>query len=171
MRKSIGVSTILALLMAATPAMAGGGQSNLSEARTATARFHEVSHAENAGYGSTLSTLGCFENPGVGGMGVHYVNGGFLEDGLAVAAEPEALVYEMRSDGRLKLVALEYLVPITDENFDDPPMLFGRHFHMHPVLPFWILHTWIWEPNPDGMFADWNPNVALCPDEVPVFGS
>lgn len=169
MRKLIGVLAALAVLVAATPAMAGG-QSTLKEARQGTAKFHRVSHAEAAGYGSTLDLLGCFENPGVGGMGLHYLNGGLL-DGSVEADKPEALVYEMREDGKLKLVGLEYLVPAELVDPANPPELFGHQFHPHPVLPFWIMHAWVWRPNPSGMFMDWNPNVAPCPDGVPVFGS
>jgi hypothetical protein len=27
-------------------------------------------------------------------------------------------------------------------------------------LGIWYLHVWIWEPNPSGLFADWNPSVT-----------
>jgi hypothetical protein len=76
----------------------------------------------------------------------------------------------MREDGQLKLVGLEYLVPEELVDPSSPPQLFGHHFHPHPVLPFWIMHAWVWRPNPSGIFMDWNPNVAPCPDGVPVFG-
>lgn len=169
MRRLITLIVVAGLAAAAIPAMAGG-QSGLAEARQATARFHNVGHAEAAGYGSTLDSLGCFESPGVGGMGVHYVNGELL-DGTVDAANPEALVYEMREDGKLKLVGLEYLVPEELVDPSNPPELFGQHFHPHGVLPLWILHVWIWRTNPTGMFQDFNPAVAMCPDGVPVFGS
>jgi hypothetical protein len=169
MKKLISLTVAALLALAATPALAGG-QAGLAEARQGTAKFHKVSHAEAAGYASTLEGLGCFENPGIGGMGVHYVNFDLL-DGTVDAANPEALVYEMRADGQLKLVGLEYLVPEELVDPQSPPELFGQHFHPHGVLPFWILHVWIWRPNPLGMFEDYNPAVALCPDGVPVFGS
>ncbi len=168
MRRSITLLVVAAMMLTATHAMARG-QSGLAEARQGTAKFHNVSHAEAAGYGSTLDTLGCFEKPGVGGMGVHYVNFELL-DGTVDAANPEALVYEMRDNGQLKLVALEYLVPEELVDPTNPPELFGQHFHPHGVLPFWILHAWIWKPNPSGMFEDWNPRVSMCPDDVPIFG-
>jgi hypothetical protein len=76
----------------------------------------------------------------------------------------------MTEDGQLKLVGLEYLVPEELVDPSSPPQLFGHHFHPHPVLPFWIMHAWVWRPNPSGIFMDWNPNVAPCPDGVPVFG-
>lgn len=168
MRKSIAILSVLALSLAATPALAQG-QSELAEARQATAKYHEVSHAESAGYASTLDTLGCFENPGAGGMGLHYLNGAIL-DGTPEADAPEALVYEMRPNGKLKLVGLEYIVPVEAWTSAEPPVLFGQEFHQHPVLPLWVLHAWVWKPNPAGMFQDWNPTVGPCPDDAPVFG-
>lgn len=168
MKKLITLLSVLALGLAATPVFAQG-QSDLAEARHATSAFHKVSHAEAAGYESTLNSLGCFENPGVGGMGVHYLNEGIL-DGTPEADSPEALVYEMRSNGKLKLVGLEYIVPIDAWTETEPPTLYGREFHQHPVLPLWVLHAWVWTPNPMGMFADWNPRVGMCADDAPIFG-
>lgn len=163
-----------AVVLAALPALAGG-QSGLAAARKGTGKFHNVAHAEDAGYASTLGpgpgSLGCFENPGVGGMGVHYVNGELLGDGGALdPAQPEALVYEMRPNGQLKLVAHEYIVLESDVDSANHPMLFGEMLHKHPVLPLYVLHAWVWQPNPLGMFEDWNPRVGMCPEGVPVFG-
>lgn len=169
MRRVLIAATAVSLFLAAAPALAGG-QADLAEARQGTASFHSVPAAEAAGYGSTLETLGCFENPGVGGMGLHYLNAGLL-DGAVDASAPEALVYEMSDDGKLKLVALEYIVPVAAWAGSEPPSLFGQHFHQHSVLPLYVLHAWIWAPNPSGMFADWNQRVAMCPEGVPVFGS
>ncbi|MCI0545497.1 MAG: hypothetical protein L0Z49_13820 [Actinobacteria bacterium] len=168
MRRITYVMSVVVMLLTALPAFAGGN-SALAEARQGTADFHDVGKAETAGYMSTLDILGCFENPGVGGMGLHYVNFGIV-DGTVDAGSPEALVYEMRSNGKLKLVGHEYLVPSELVDPTNPPELFGHEFHPHPVLPFWILHAWVWSPNPDGVFADWNPRVGMCPDGVPVFG-
>jgi hypothetical protein len=149
---------------------ANGGQSDLAAARQATAAFHSVSQAEAAGYASTLESLGCFENPGVGGMGLHYLRADLLDDEVDVA-QPEALVYEMRSNGDLKLVGHEYIVPVDAWTDAEPPMLFGQEFHQHPTLPLYVLHAWVWRPNPAGMFVDWNPKVRECPAGVPVFGA
>jgi len=160
---------VIVLVLTATPVLAHG-QSELAEARQETAKFHKVIHAETGEYVSTLDVLGCFQNPDQGGMGVHYLNASLL-DGTVDAASPEALVYEIRDDGKLELVGLEYLVPQELVDPANPPQLFGQTFHPHGVLPFWILHTWIWRPNPSGMFSDYNPAVALCPEGVPIFGS
>jgi hypothetical protein len=42
------------------------------------------------------------------------------------------------------------------------PALFGRTFHKHPSLPVYVLHAWVWEENPEGIFADFIPVVRPC---------
>jgi hypothetical protein len=142
----------------------------LAQANLGAAAFQDLAMAEAAGYVSTMESLGCFENPEEGGMGLHYLLESALDDALDPGA-PEALVYELDHDGNIvELVAHEYLVPLEAWTEDQPPSLFGIEFHQHAVLPFWILHTWIWKDNPAGMFEDWNPKVRMCPEGVPVFG-
>lgn len=154
----------------------GGGHvdQQLAQANLATAAYQDVAVAEADGWLSTLGpgegSLGCFENPDEGGMGVHYLNAAVL-DHIVDIAVPEALVYELDSNANIAgLVAHEYIVPVDAWTKNSPPRLFGQRFHQHPVLPLWILHTWIWKDNPAGMFEDFNPKVRLCPDGVPVFG-
>lgn len=149
-------------------------ESQLAAANLATAGYQDVAVAESAGYVSTLGpgegSLGCFEDPTQGGMGVHYLRADLL-DATLDASQPEALVYELDASGQIVgLVAHEYIVPVDAWTEADPPMLFGQHLHQHPVLPLYVLHTWIWKDNPSGMFNDWNPAVRLCPAGVPVFG-
>jgi hypothetical protein len=139
-------------------------------ANLATAGFQDVAVAEAAGYGNTMEALGCFENPEVGGMGLHFLREDLMDDVVDVT-EPEALVYELDVDGEIvALVAHEYIVPVEAWTDEGAPSLFGREFHQHPVLPLWVLHAWIWKDNPAGMFEDWNPKVRMCPEGVPIFG-
>ena len=139
-------------------------------AQLASAAFQDVGAAEAAGYASTIDTLGCFQDPEAGGMGVHYLNESLL-DATVELARPEALVYELDRDGTITgLVAHEYIVPVDAWTSKSPPSLVGVDFHRHPTLPLWVLHTWIWKDNVDGVFVDWNPAVRLCPDGVPIFG-
>jgi hypothetical protein len=145
--------------------------SDRSVAQLATAAFQDVHVAEAAGYASSLDTLGCFQDPTRGGMGVHYINQALLDAHVDIA-HPEALVYELDANGRIAgLVAHEYIVPIEDWHSTTPPTLFGVPFHKHPTLPLWVLHVWLWRDNPTGPFEDWNPAVRLCPSSVPIFGS
>lgn len=139
-------------------------------ATLATAAFQDVAAAEAAGWGSTIDALGCFENAEEGGMGLHYLNESLMDDTLDIAA-PEALVYELDADGEIVgLVAHEYIVPVEAWTAEEPPTLFGMELHQHPVLPLWVLHTWLWKDNPAGFFNDWNPAVRMCPETVPIFG-
>ncbi|MGD9996465.1 MAG: hypothetical protein AB7L17_13840 [Ilumatobacteraceae bacterium] len=139
-------------------------------AMLATAGFQDVSTAEQAGYDSSLETLGCFQDPAKGGMGLHYIRQDLM-DATLDPAEPEALVYELGLDGTpIGLVAHEYIVPVDAWTSRRPPKLFGVELHRHPTLPLWVLHTWLWKDNPNGVFADWNPAVRQCPAGVPIFG-
>ncbi len=76
--------------------------------------------------------------------------------------KPEALVYAPMPDGRLQLVAVEYVVPQSawDAKHSKPPVLFGKTFGVDASIGVYELHAWIWKPNPLGMFFDWNPNVS-----------
>ena len=151
-----------------------GLEADLAAANLGTAAYQDVAEAEADGYVNTLGpgegSLGCFESPAQGGMGVHYLRADLL-DATLDPAQPEALVYELDADAQITgLVAHEYIVPVDAWTGSEPPMLFGHHLHQHPVLPLYVLHTWIWKDNPSGLFEDYNPAVRLCPDGVPVFG-
>lgn len=140
-------------------------------ATLANASFQDVAVAEAAGYGSSITTLGCFQNPERGGMGVHYIKSDLM-DATVDITKPEALVYELDASGHVAgLVGHEYIVPVDAWTSKKPPRLFGMDFHRHPVLPLWVLHAWLWKDNPAGVFEDWNPAVRLCPAGVPVFGT
>lgn len=156
-----------------SPDRHGGGHVDvdlLHDAYLGAAPFQDVVAAEEAGWVNTVESLGCFENAEEGGMGVHWLNESLLDAELN-AAEPEALVYELDAAGEVVgLVGHEYLVPFEAWTAAEPPRLFGLDLHEHPVLPFWILHAYLWKDNPNGMFSDWNPAVRMCPEGVDVFG-
>jgi hypothetical protein len=106
----------------------------------------------------------CFNKPGVGAMGFHYINVGLLDLELD-PVQPEAMVYAPGPDGLLQLGAVEYIVPADlwdAAGNTEPPSLLGRHFHLNSALGVYVLHAWIWKHNPAGMFEDWNPEVS-CP--------
>jgi hypothetical protein len=95
-------------------------------AKPATARFHDLDKAIEAGYSFRLPQVSgktCVTEPGEGAMGVHMVNLGLVVDPSIDADEPEVLVYEPRNDGTLKLVAVEYVVFQADSA---RPSLFGK---------------------------------------------
>lgn len=129
-------------------------RAELARVKAATAQFHDVEAAKAAGYELLPD---CFDSPD-GGMGIHYLKG--VNNTEVDALAPEALVYEVTAHGP-KLVAVEYIVPKNLTN--DPPMVLGQHMHSNDALGLWVLHVWIWQPNPSGMFKDFNPRVGACP--------
>jgi hypothetical protein len=157
----------LTLLATALPAAASGD--TLANARDATAAYNDQASAQAAGYELLTDAAGiaCIDQPGAGGMGVHYVKSSLVQSGTIDAARPQALVYEVRPDGRLRLVALEYVVlqATWDASHPSPPKLFGESFMLTPAgnrfgLPaFYALHAWVWKRNPSGTFNPWNPRV------------
>jgi len=160
----IAVAAIAVAILTSTAA-AVGARDGLSTARAATAGYHRIDVALAAGYGQFL---GCIDEPGMGAMGIHFVNGDLVGDIVIDAATPEALVYEPQSNGRLRLVALEYIVfkAAWDAEHGSPPSLFGHEFMLvtspnrYGLPPFYALHAWIWKDNPSGMFNPWNPRVS-----------
>lgn len=130
----------------------------LAALRAVTARFHDVEAAMEAGWAVPVTP--CLSHPTDGAMGYHYGNVALLDDQVAVL-EPEALLYEPRKNGKLRLVAVEYLIPFAILPPDaDAPELLGQTFHANHGAGVWALHVWIWRNNPSGLFAHWNPNVT-----------
>jgi hypothetical protein len=134
--------------------------------RQATERFRDVNDAIAAGY---VQFQGCVSGPEAGAMGVHYVNPS-LFDGRLELELPEALVYEPKRNGRLELVAAEYITPAeawhAAHGAGVQPDLMGHLLHFAPgpnrygPAAFYELHVWAWKNNPHGAFADWNQTVS-----------
>lgn len=145
-------------------------QNALDTVRGATGRYHSLTVAQASGYALLKDKAGiaCIDNPGVGAMGVHYVNGTLVNSGQVNPLKPQALVYEPAANGQLNLVAVEYITfqQQWDATHGAPPMLFGQPFMLTPDgnrfgLPaFYSLHAWIWQDNPTGTFSMWNPQVS-----------
>lgn len=135
---------------------------DLATLRAATAGFHRYEVAKNAGYTFLFMNM-CMEDQSParrGGMGNHYVNLALLDASIDVAT-PEALLYEPGPNGQLNLVGVEYVIPKDKWTSAEPPMLFGRAFKLN-AFDLWALHVWVWENNPSGMYADWNPRVSCA---------
>jgi hypothetical protein len=129
---------------------------DLAALRRLTAPFHNFDKAVAAGWSVQLTP--CLDSP-VGAQGFHYANVANI-DAEANLLEPELLLYEPEPNGRLRLVGVEYIVPLSAWTGASPPNLFGQEFHVNPVFQVWALHVWIWRNNPSGLFADWNPLVS-----------
>ena len=128
------------------------------EVHAVTARFHSTVQATKAGYAVDSP---CVAVPGVGAMGIHWVNHS-LVDATFDPLRPEAVLYEPGNNGQLKLVGVEYIVLNTGQT---APTFAGQPFDVggNPMPdPHWTLHLWIHKPNPSGLFAPFNPDVT-CP--------
>ena len=109
-----------------------------------------------------LSTVGCVHYDGMkmeghmdypkGAMGIHFVN--LTLQGPPDPLKPNVLIYEP-VDGKLKLVAAEWLVPLAAVK--ERPSLFGQPFQgpmegHEPLIPqgfhHYDLHAWLFKDNP-----------------------
>jgi hypothetical protein len=173
-RSILALVALGAVLVMALGAVGGATARNdqLATIKAATSRFHSLAQAEAAGYGPIYM---CTEQPGVGTMGWHYANGALVGDPALDPLQPEVLVYEPKANGGYRLVAIEYVklapgVPRTAT----PPTVLGTSLTWMPGpenieglpanrygLPnFYQLHLWLYDSNPLGLFADWNPEVT-----------
>ncbi len=117
-------------------------------------------------------------------MGIHYVNPQRGMDISVDPREPEFLLYERQTNGRMRLVGLEYFAPVIvngqpwfgpdappEGQYNPAPSLFGRTFDgpfagHEPGMPWhYDLHVWTWRHNPLGMFAPFNPKVSCGASE------
>ena len=141
----------------ATPATSAGQPPaaailQLEQVRQATARFYDVAQAEADGY----VDIGVFFPH----MGWHYLKPALL-DGDFDAAQPELLVYaDDPCGGPRQLVAVEYAVPLALSK-NAPAGFAGAAdaWTANTAFGLWTLHAWVFEFNPDGAFAAYNPRV------------
>jgi hypothetical protein len=180
-------ATSAVVIMGQTATAFGFGQhqsevSVTDPARSATAKYYDLTVARKAGYSILADAAGitCIAEPQMGAMGVHYVKGDLVKDPAIDATHPEAVVYAPDRHGGLHLAALEYVVIKSDWDAKQPqpprrrvgnpvapapPMLFGHEFNFtnapnrYGLPPFYSLHAWVWKDNPAGTFEMWNPSV------------
>jgi hypothetical protein len=96
-------------------------------------------------------------------MGYHWINGSLI-DAVFDPLQPEVLLYATGPGGNLRLVAVEYIVldvGQTRPTFDGHP-LDVRGAPFLASVPHWTQHVWLYEENPSGIFAKFNPNIS-CP--------
>jgi len=154
----------LTLLLLVSIGLAGvAGAQNAKETlvdkvRGANSRFRDVSVALAEGY----APIPCASGIDGGAMGVHYVNPNYLKDSVPDVKRRQAVMYEPMPDGKMALVAVEYIT------FKGPASLEGQLFNFngapnrYGLDPFYELHVWAWKPNPRGAYADMNPEVSCA---------
>ena len=123
----------------------------LARARRATSRYQNFTVALKDGYVDIGVVLP--------NMGRHLLKEALL-DATFDAEHPELLVYMEDLGGRMKLVAVEYAVPL--KLTDTPPDGFtggADAWSRDERFELWTLHAWIFRDNPDGMFSPTNRRV------------
>jgi hypothetical protein len=133
--------------------------------RESTERFKDVTVAEAEGY---ALQFGCVSGPDSGAMGLHYVNGTLVNQGVLDPTKPQIVIYEATPNGGLRLIGADFLVlaDAWDKKNQGPPQLMGQLFHYFEFpnrfgLPaFYTLHVWAWKENPNGAFVNWHPKVS-----------
>lgn len=119
--------------------------------RAATARFNSTTQALKAGYAP--------DDFCVPEMGFHWLNES-LVDPVFDPMKPEVVIYAPDANGRLKVVAVEYVVIDAGQ---PQPAFAGRAFDVGgtPVpVPHWSQHVWLYEGNPDGALTAFNPAIS-----------
>ena len=125
--------------------------------------------------------------PKSGAMGIHYARDDLLGiegppnprvNGTGTYTDfnkPAILLYEPQADGSLKLVGVENLVfeEAWNATHKSPPTFHGVPYNRmaddpatpvdegHMFMPHFDRHVWLYRDNPNGMFAQFNPN-ATC---------
>jgi len=139
---------------------------DMARAYAGTARYNYEAFAIADGYIGAGDDE-CVEVPGLGAMGIHYVNP--QRFGPLDPNRPSTLLYIPGPGGRRQLVGVEYYQIDADGDLatdGDRPSLFGQafdgpmpgHFPGQPV--HYDLHVWLWRYNPSGMFAPFNPSLS-----------
>lgn len=125
------------------------------QVRKANSRFEDVKVAMNEGY----APIPCTSGIEGGAMGVHYVNANLINDTVELG-KPEAVMYEPMKDGKMKLVAVEYIATKGPANLGGQLFSFTNTPNRYGLPAFYELHVWAWKKNPKGVFADMNPDVS-----------
>ncbi len=74
--------------------------------------------------------------------------------------QPQAVMYEPMPDGKMELVAVEYIASKGPASLEGHLFNFNGAPNRYGLGPFYELHVWAWKANPHGAFADMNPNVS-----------
>lgn len=127
----------------------------LAQLRAVIAPWHNLEKAEAAGYELEFTGYRSM-------MGYHYLNVSLLDEHFEVT-QPEVLMFAPAPNGELRLVGVEYAVPIPDmTNPQAAPEGFSGDADVWAInteFEVWTLHVWVGLNNPRGIFAMHNPRL------------
>ena len=160
------VLTALALGLGACGSPTENVVSDLDLMKQATASYADIDAALAAGF---VPLSECVASPD-GAMGFHYGHPPRMDDATIDPEAPEVLLYEPTAGGGYRLVGVEFMMHQdvwAGAGNTGNPSVAGQSFSppnpAHPdenVRPFYTLHAWVWQDNPSGMFAPFNPSVS-----------
>jgi hypothetical protein len=159
----------------------------LQVARDATAKYRDLAVALRDGFvpDKCDDSASEGEDPALGAVGEHWLRVDRMADEKLDPREPEILLYIDTPTGR-RLVAVEWsfqriergpalvgglpyygIQPPDPSRTTPPPKMFGgktfdgpmQGHHAHQPWHY-DLHVWLWEKNPDGIFAHYNPRLS-----------
>jgi hypothetical protein len=125
-------------------------------------KYKDVNVALAEGY---FPVSGCEQVPGLGTMGIHYLNPEYAQDLSNDPYKPELLLYAPDDMGVLRLLGPEYFQASVGQ---PQPFVIGQGFDgpmpgHNPQMPVhYDLHVWLFRYNNSGLFAVWNPRLT-CP--------
>lgn len=128
----------------------------LQQTRAATARYRNFNNAIKDSFEDI--------NVVVANMGYHFMKKKIVDKVFDIR-KPEILVYNKKEDGSFELGAVEFAIPIDPSNPREkaPEGFVGNadEWERNEVFGLWLLHAWVWNFNPDGIFHETNPRVIV----------
>jgi hypothetical protein len=137
---------VLSLFAAATSIVTLVADNNplAAQVRVANDRFKDVAVAVAEGYAPVSCTGGA--------MGVHYVKASLIGETVDIR-QPQAVMYEPKPNGKMELVAVEYITTKGPASLGGQPFSFTGTANRHGLPALYELHVWAWKANSRGAFA------------------
>jgi hypothetical protein len=133
----------------------------LATLRRATARYHNLDAALEDGF---ILLHECEVRPGEGAVGLLYIHLDRYLDGVVDPSLPDGLLYAPRPNGPPRLAGVELALPMAMWNAPAPPEFLGVPFQAEDEFAAFGLHIWLWQHNPDGLFAQAHPGISCGPE-------
>ena len=148
---------ILSLFAVGSTVAAAVADSNplTAQVRSANDRFKDVAVAVSEGY----APIPCASGADGGALGLHYVKASLIGESVDLKA-PQAIMYEPASDGKMELIAVEYITTKGPASLGGQLFNFTGSPNRYGLPPFYELHVWAWKSNSRGAYADMNPAVS-----------
>ena len=168
----LSLPIVIGVVVAACASTSGArdpesGAPDLASLKAYTSAFRSIDSAAVAGYPRVVND--CLIHELHGAMGFHHVNSALVDRAVDIR-HPEILLYERAQDSTYRLNAVEFIVPFRLWPPDSvPPQIMGQQLRRDTNLKIWYLHVWAWRQNPNGLFANFHPDVRCPPGASKVF--